>query len=140
MALAAQAELARRTATERKTKAVTLYGESRALRGRMRRQAALMRRLMGERRELQAQFRGPVELLDSALAEPPAYGSAEPREVNVQLPRNRSCGAVARRVLEDQLNGQFEPQGFDDAMLVTSELVGRTDACLGGIDTDRPTR
>lgn len=123
VALAAQAELATKTAALRTATAFVLYDESVVLRTRLRRQVALMRRMVAERRELQASLRGPVGRLDRALAEPPAYASGAEWAVRVLLPRDVSCGAVARRVLEDHLNGGFDRQAVADAMLVTSALA-----------------
>lgn len=123
VALAAQAELASATAAQRTARAFELYDQSRVLRARLRRQAALMRRLMAERRELQGSFCDPVGRLDRVLAEPLAHRSADPGVVHVQLPRDRSCAAVARRVLEDHLNGEFDRQAVEHAMLIASELV-----------------
>lgn len=79
-----------------------------------------MRRLMAERRELQASFGAPIGRVDSALAEPPARGPEPRRVVNVLLPQDPTCQAVARRVLENHLNRELDRE---EALLVISELV-----------------
>lgn len=130
VALAAQAEVTGKTAAARAVESRDLLSEGRILRARLRRQASLMRRLMSERRELQGCFNEPIGLVESALATSAADARADPRVANVRLPRDLSCSVVARRLVEDQLNGDFDRQSAADAVLVVSELV--TNALVHG--------
>jgi anti-sigma regulatory factor (Ser/Thr protein kinase) len=41
----------------------------------------------------------------------------------IRLPRDRSCAALARRFLEQQLAAELSPRALNDAKLVASELV-----------------
>lgn len=45
------------------------------------------------------------------------------RQVEAQLPRQRGCGAIARRFVEEHLDGQLSDEALDDLKLVVSELV-----------------
>jgi anti-sigma regulatory factor (Ser/Thr protein kinase) len=42
---------------------------------------------------------------------------------DIGLPRSRTCGAIARRVVEERLTPRLNGQALDDAKLVVSELV-----------------
>jgi anti-sigma regulatory factor (Ser/Thr protein kinase) len=42
----------------------------------------------------------------------------------VELPRHRSCGATARRVVEQYASQELKRHELDDLKLVVSELVG----------------
>jgi anti-sigma regulatory factor (Ser/Thr protein kinase) len=133
-ALRSQSELACKTAGERMATARELYEETLVLRRRLGRQAALMRGMLSERRDLQERFAGPLGRLDSALS---AWNydlsCAETRFVDVLLPRDPSCGTVARRVLEGHLDADTARVTVENAMLIVSELA--TNAMIHGEGT-----
>jgi two-component sensor histidine kinase len=45
------------------------------------------------------------------------------KPVEVELPRHRSCGATARRLVEEYSRGELQPDDLQDLRLVASELV-----------------
>lgn len=45
------------------------------------------------------------------------------KPVEMELPRHRSCGATARRIVEEFAGHELERRGVDDLKLVATELV-----------------
>jgi anti-sigma regulatory factor (Ser/Thr protein kinase) len=46
------------------------------------------------------------------------------KPVQIELPRHRSCGATARRVVEEYAGEELKRDELEDLKLVVSELVG----------------
>jgi anti-sigma regulatory factor (Ser/Thr protein kinase) len=128
-ALAAQAALARRTATERVAVASRLYEEAVVLERRLRRQRVLLRSRAAARKELMPEVTDALRrvegALESAVVSVPAGWT-----MSAHLPRDRTCSAVARRLLEDYGRQELCDEECENAMLICSELV--TNAFLHG--------
>jgi anti-sigma regulatory factor (Ser/Thr protein kinase) len=45
------------------------------------------------------------------------------KPIQVELPRHRSCGATARRVVEEYAREDVKPEDLDDLKLIATELV-----------------
>jgi anti-sigma regulatory factor (Ser/Thr protein kinase) len=45
------------------------------------------------------------------------------KKSEIALPRDRGCGALARRFAEERLRDGLDPEAMDDVRLVVSELV-----------------
>jgi anti-sigma regulatory factor (Ser/Thr protein kinase) len=132
VALTAQTALAQRTATERVAVACRRYEESVALRRRLRRQRALLRARVADRRELVPQMRETLRRVEGALDRAPV-GAVRRWRMSAQLPRDDSCPAVARRLLEEHVHEDFSDEEREGAMLIVSELV--TNALVHGQGT-----
>jgi anti-sigma regulatory factor (Ser/Thr protein kinase) len=131
VALAAQAALARRTATQRVESAARLFAETVVLTGRLRRQAALLRARIAERQELVPDLRDALDHVQDALER--ADRSARRGRawsLSARLPRDSSCPRVARGLLEEYAREEMADREREDAMVITSELA--TNAFLHG--------
>jgi anti-sigma regulatory factor (Ser/Thr protein kinase) len=124
IALAAEAELARKTAAAHTQAAAGLLGETLALRGRLRRQRMLLRQRVAEQ---SAQTRGlsaALTSVDEALHTARGLGSGHPDwSLRARLPRDRSCPAVARRLLEGHAREDLDDRQAEAALLIVSELA-----------------
>ena len=131
VALAAQGVLARRMAAARMETAAGLIGESLALRGRLRHQRALLRERVADRG---AQARGCSEALMRVNQALQASGSLRfthsEWRLRTRLPRDPSCPAVARRLVEGHVREDLDDRQTDAAMLIVSELT--TNALVHG--------
>jgi signal transduction histidine kinase len=117
VALAAQAGLAQRRANR-------LSAESVVLRGRLRTQAVLLRRLMLERPRMGPAVTAALENVETALRQYEARPGNDWRWiVRARLPRDVTCGAVARRVIGEYVREDLDPVPADDALWVVSELA-----------------
>lgn len=126
-ALAAQSALARKTAAERLARAHELYEQT----VRLRRQATVLRSLVSERPDLRTTLERLLCQVDRVLAERAEQPSSSPRRpLDILLPRDPTCAAVARRLLEDQLDGGVDRTVVDNAKLIATELV--TNALVHG--------
>lgn len=124
VALAAQSALAARTATERFETASRLYEEAVVLRSRLRRQASLLRTYVAAREHRRTQAAEALEQVESALGSAAQPGlEVTGWSVTARLPRDRSCAAVARRVVDMYARERLGEQGAQDAMLIASELA-----------------
>ncbi|MFL5862715.1 MAG: ATP-binding protein [Solirubrobacteraceae bacterium] len=131
-ALAAQATLARRTASARMREAAGTVEDTIVLRGRLRRQRALLRERAAERGQLLPRLRDALHQVDEALAQPRTSGSAAVAwSLRAQLPRDRSCAIVARRLVEGHARDDLDDRQIESAMLIASELA--TNALLHGV-------
>lgn len=131
VALAAQAALAHRTATQRVQTAARLFEETVVLTGRLRHQSALLRARIAERNELVPELRDALNHVQDALER--ADGSnrrGQAWSLTARLPRDSSCPKVARRLLEEYAREELSDREREDAMVITSELV--TNAFLHG--------
>lgn len=131
VALAAQAALARRTATQRVDAADQLVSGSVILRGRLRRQRALLRARVAERSELVPGLRDALDRVQEALDR--ADRSSEQGHawsMTARLPRDSSCPRVARRLLEAYAWEELDQREGEQAMLIASELA--TNALVHG--------
>jgi anti-sigma regulatory factor (Ser/Thr protein kinase) len=54
---------------------------------------------------------------------PDPDGAGGSTAVAAELPRERTCAATARRLLEDNLGAKLEPEMLDDLKTILSELV-----------------
>jgi anti-sigma regulatory factor (Ser/Thr protein kinase) len=123
-ALAARGALASRTAMERDSTTAELRARALLVRRRLRMQRSLLRSVSSQRHDLQASVAQALASMDRLLHETTGGNpSTEVPVIDVQLPRDRSCAMVARRLLEGQLAGTLEQGALDDALLVASELA-----------------
>jgi anti-sigma regulatory factor (Ser/Thr protein kinase) len=131
VALAAQAGLASRIATERATAAGELVRDAVVLHGRLRRQRMLLRARISRQRKLVPKVHKTLDRVEDALVRthPPACASRA-WSIRARLPRDRSCAAVARRLIEEYAREQFGERKAEDALLIVSELA--TNAFLYG--------
>ena len=131
VALAAQAALARRTATQRVQTAARLFEEAVVLTGRLRRQSTLLRARIAERNELVPDLRDALDHVQDALERADRSRlRGQAWSLTAQLPRDSSCPRVARRLLEEYAREELADREREDAMVITSELV--TNAFLHG--------
>lgn len=131
VALAAQLELAAQTAATRMETTAALIEQTRSLRGRLRRQRALLRKRAGERGEYARSLREALARVDEALQAGGGLGPAHPDwTLRARLPRDRTCPTVARRLVEGQAGEDLAEREAQAATLIASELV--TNALLHG--------
>lgn len=131
VALAAQAELARGTAAQRVGAAVRLLDDAVVLTGRLRRQRALLRARVAERKELVPDLRDALDRVQDALDQADRcrrQGGAW--SMTARLPRDSFCPRVARGLLEEYAREELDQRRAEDAMLIASELA--TNALLHG--------
>jgi anti-sigma regulatory factor (Ser/Thr protein kinase) len=132
VAVAAQADLAVRTAAARTETAAALVSESLILRGRLRRQRALLRDAVAQRGQQPRGFREALAHVDRALQSAGKLGSAHSDwSLRTRLPRDPTCPAVARRLLEWRAREELDDRRTDAAMLIVSELA--TNALTHGV-------
>jgi anti-sigma regulatory factor (Ser/Thr protein kinase) len=124
--LAEEAALARRPAAE-------LNSDRVVLRGRLRTQAVLLRRLLLERPRMQPAVTAALGRVETVLRHTAGERAAGHWTVSVQLPRDATCGTVARRLLAPYVREHLDPVAADDALFVASELA--TNAFLHGTGT-----
>jgi anti-sigma regulatory factor (Ser/Thr protein kinase) len=133
-ALAAQSELARRTAAAHTETAAALVGESLVLRGRLRRQRALLRDAVARRGVPLPRVREALARVDQALQAAGSLGSAHSDwSLRTRLPRDPTCPAVARRLVEWHAREEVDDHRTDAAVLIVSELA--TNALIHGVGT-----
>lgn len=133
-ALTAQAALARRVAAERVRTAARLFEESVAIQARLRRQRMLLDAHLSERGDILAEAREALGRIEAALDEAAPPGKrGDDWVVGAQLPRDRTCATVARRLLEEYVREGLPEQSGEDVLLIVSELV--TNAFLHGEGT-----
>lgn len=131
LALAAQLELAGRTATAHMETATSLVSETRTLRGRLRHQRALLRERVAERGEQARRFSDALTLVNDALQARGSFRFAHSDwAIRARLPRDPTCPAVARRLVEGHVRDDLDDRQTDAAMLIVSELV--TNALVHG--------
>jgi hypothetical protein len=123
VALAAQVALARRTAVRRIARTAQLNAEAASLRRRLRTQTMLLRTLRSKRRRAPLVAHA-IERIDEALLlidadAPPGC----PWGVRVQLPRDPTCGTVARRLLDEYVHDHLTERAASDALTVATELA-----------------
>lgn len=133
VARAAQAALARRAAANQVARAARLNADAAGLRRRLITQTKLLRTSLSERRR-RLGVAGTIERIEEALerieADSPPGG---PWGVRAQLPRDATCGTVARRLLDEYVHDQLSERAAGDALLVTTELA--TNAFVHGSGT-----
>lgn len=131
VALAAQLELAAQTAATRMEATAGLIDRTLGLRGRLRRQRALLRERVDERGEHARGLREALARVDEALQAAGGLESAHPDwALRARLPRDRTCPMVARRLVEGQAGEDLAERDTQAATLIASELV--TNALLHG--------
>jgi serine/threonine-protein kinase RsbW len=124
IALAAQASLARRTATQRVEAAGRLLDDAVVLTGRLRRQRALLRARVAERQELVPDLRDALDRVQGALDRADrSKRRGEAWSMTARLPRDSSCPRVARGLLEEYAREELDEREAGDAMLIASELA-----------------
>jgi anti-sigma regulatory factor (Ser/Thr protein kinase) len=129
VALAAQSALARHTAAQRMAATSRLSEEALVLQRRLRRQEALLRARLAVCRELMPEVTEALRRVVGAL-ESESVSGPEQWRMSAQLPRDRSCAAVARRLLEGNARQELGDEAGETATLIASELV--TNAFLHG--------
>lgn len=65
----------------------------------------------------------PTERQSGSSAAPQPDRAAGNSAINVELPRQPSCAATARRLIEERLGASLEPETLDDLKTISSELV-----------------
>lgn len=131
VALAAQLELATRTAATRVETSAGLIDQTLSLRGRLRRQRALLRERVADRGEQARGLHEALARVDEALQSAGGPGLTHPDwSLRAQLPRDRTCPMVARRVVEGHVREDLGEREAHTAMLIVSELA--TNALLHG--------
>lgn len=132
-ALAAQAGLAFERAAQHTERATRLWTDTQMLRRRLRRQRMLLAELRAERAELRACLDETARRVDEALSRRANGARFIPGVyAEVELPRDASCGAVARRVLENSVGEELDAQPLADALLVVSVLAANAFVHGGG--------
>ena len=133
-ALAAQVELATHTAAARIERTAGLLGDSLALRGRLRRQRALLRKRVAERGEQARDLSAALARVDEALqATGRLVFSDSDWSFRARLPRDKTCPMVARRLVEGHVREDLDDRQSESATLIVSELA--TNALVHGAGT-----
>jgi len=131
IALAAEVDLAAHTAAHRMEAAGELVEESLVLRGRLRRQRALLCQRVAENREHARRLTEALGRVEDALHT--ARGRSTTHHdwsLRARLPRDRTCAMVARRLVEGHAGEDLAKRETESAMLIVSELA--TNALLHG--------
>jgi anti-sigma regulatory factor (Ser/Thr protein kinase) len=124
VALRAQAALAVRVAARRFETASGLFEQAVMLRGRLRRQAMLLRARMAERNELLPDVREALGRVQAAVDSGDRSGRVGAAwTMRVHLPRDRTCPTVARRLLEEYAREELGERDAEQAMIIISELA-----------------
>ena len=124
VALRAQAALARRVATQRVETASALFEQAIVLRGRLRRQAMLLRARIAERDELPPAVREALGRAQAVVDQGDRRGRVGAQwTMHARLPRDRTCPTVARRLLEEYTREELGERDGKQAMIIVSELV-----------------
>jgi anti-sigma regulatory factor (Ser/Thr protein kinase) len=133
VALRAQSALSRSTSEQRVETARRLFDEATVLNGRLRRQATLLRASVAEREARLQNLRDALGLVEEAMAHADAPIQEAASTASGLLPRDRSCPAVARRLLRQYAHDLLSPRELEDATVIASELA--TNAYLHGQGT-----
>jgi anti-sigma regulatory factor (Ser/Thr protein kinase) len=132
VALAAQAELARRVAAERADTASRLLAEGVVLRGRLRQQRSTLRARVAEEKQLVPKLKETLGLVDQALDLADRRGATGASwKMSARLPRDRTCPTVARRLLDEYARQELDERESEDTRLIASELA--TNAFVHGM-------
>jgi Histidine kinase-like ATPase domain len=128
--LAADAALARRTAATGRARAVRLHAEALELQRQFETHAVLLRRWVTNGRA-RPRIQEALDRLDKALPEPEDRQVAVgPWGIRARLPRDTTCGAVARRLLAEYSIAHLGQDPGEDVLLVATELA--TNAVIHG--------
>ena len=125
VALAAQADLAEARVAERTARVEDLTAEQVVLVGRLRTQAVLLQRMVLERPRMAPAVASALERVKTVLHEHEAMRGVSDWywSIRARLPRDQTCGTVARRLIGEYVREHLDPVAADDALFVVSELA-----------------